>query len=200
MIVKQRHDSEKTVVVYGGALCKRFGVNKLVDAFMHVNSENAELRFYGSGESEQYIREMHIQDPRVKYCGIVAYDEMLSIQRRADLLVNPRPSDEDFTKYSFPSKTLSYMLSKTPILSTRLASIPNDYEKFIYWFDDETEEGMSRRIQEILDIPLDERIKKSELAYEYVVNHKNARSQATKILDFLQNLAGAESTVREEQC
>ena len=57
--------------------------------------------------------------------GCVTNDEIVRLQCEATLLVNPRPSDKEFCKYSFPSKTIEYMASGTPVLMTKLPGVPD---------------------------------------------------------------------------
>lgn len=166
-------------------------MNKLADAISMIQDDNLVMNFYGSGESEQYIMKKHQSDPRINYCGNVSFEEIAEIQKQADLLVNPRPSDELFVRYSFPSKVLSYLVSKTPVLCTRLPGIPKDYSNLMYWFDDESTEGMSRRIQEIMSIPREKRLELSQKAYEYVTANKNGTAQASRLLRFLSGLDSA---------
>ena len=61
----------------------------------------------------------------------------------------------------------------------------------MYWFDDESTEGMSRRIQEIMSIPREKRLELSQKAYEYVTANKNGTAQASRLLRFLSGLDSA---------
>lgn len=175
-------------ILYGGALCARFGVNRLVDAVTSIKDERLRLIFYGSGESVEYIRSAQAKDERIQYRGIVSFDELQKIQKNVDILVNPRPTDEKFAAYSFPSKTLSYMLSGTPVLSTRIPGIPSCYEPYLYWFDDEDVASMARKIQEIINYPKTSLQLKGKKAYEYAVREKNSTVQTAKILDFIKGI------------
>ena len=38
--------------------------------------------------------------------------------------VNPRQNNEEFTKYSFPSKTMEYLASGVPVVAYKLDGIP----------------------------------------------------------------------------
>ena len=52
--------------------------------------------------------------------------------RRADVLVNPRPNEGEYTKYSFPSKNIEYLLSGNPVVGYMLSGMPEDYRRFVY--------------------------------------------------------------------
>ena len=65
-------------------------------------------------------------------------------------MINPRSTLDDFTKYSFPSKTIEYMYSGTPLLTTRLKGIPNEYFDFVFSAENNTEEFFDAAIREAL--------------------------------------------------
>ena len=176
--------TDEFTMLYGGALVKRFGVEKLVDS-VHILQGNYKMLFYGSGESVDYIKQIGKIDKRICYKGVVSFEDLQEIQRNVDLLINPRPSDEVFTSYSFPSKTLSYMLTGTPVLSTRIPGIPDDYSDYILWFDTETVEGMAERIEEISKSDNSYLADFGYKAQQYAVTHKNKRVQTKKILNFI---------------
>lgn len=185
-----KQEDERKIVVYGGALCERFGINKLVDAMKFIADKNVEFYFYGSGESEEYIKKGQKNDGRIHFGGTVSFDQMIEIEKQASLLINPRPSKETFTKYSFPSKTLSYMLSGTPVLSTRIPGIPDEYNEYLFWFEDESVEGIAKRIVEVLNMPPVLLKKKGEKAYKYICENKNANAQAQKAINYLLHIEG----------
>ncbi len=176
--------NEDFTVLYGGALCERFGVNKLADTMEYID-DSIKMVFYGSGESVPYILEKEKNDNRIHYGGVLPFDKLQIEQRRADILVNPRPSNETFAKYSFPSKTLSYMLSGTPVLTTKIPGIPDEYYKYIYLFDEEDVESMANAIKKISSIPKLELKRKGLDAFEYAMNFKNPLYQGLKIVNFL---------------
>ena len=64
---------------------------------------------------------------KIKYFGVIDFESILLRQKNTDLLINPRPSIDEYTKYSFPSKIMEYMASGTPVLTTKLSGIPMEY-------------------------------------------------------------------------
>ena len=96
--------SASFTIVYGGALCERFGINKLADAVHKISNDNVALHFYGSGESVAYINDLNKKDARICYCGQVSFDELQKIQRNASLLVNPRRVVSHLRHIHFPQK------------------------------------------------------------------------------------------------
>ena len=56
------------------------------------------------------------KDNRIVFKGMVPNKIVVEDQLKATLLVNPRPSIGEFTRYSFPSKNMEYMVSGTPMV------------------------------------------------------------------------------------
>lgn len=177
---KNKYDEK--VIVYAGTLNKQNGVEKLAKAFMQVDNPEARLWFFGSGDSEKRIVEYAAQDSRIMYFGEVRNEEVLIHEYKATLLVNPRSTEEEFSKYSFPSKNMEYMVSGTPLLTTKLSSMPPEYSGYVYLFEGETIEDMKCILQELLSTDKDKLIRKGESAREFVLREKNNVVQAKKIL------------------
>lgn len=112
-------------------------------------------------------------------------DEVRSLQKKVTVLVNPRHSTEDFTKYSFPSKTLEYMASGTPVLMSPLPSMPEEYKQHLYLFDDESVEGMKQMIEKVCSLSISELFNKGKAAQAFVISHKNSLVQVQHILKLI---------------
>lgn len=118
-------------VVYTGKLNRRFGVKNLVDAFCLLPDPRYRLVLCGRGDCEAYIQEKCKTDSRICYLGQVTADVAKDWIRKADVLVNPRQNDEAYTKYSFPSKNIEYLLSGNPVVAYMLDGVPEEYRKFM---------------------------------------------------------------------
>lgn len=182
-------DDEKALVcLYGGALWKdNAGLEYFIDGFIKAAIPNSELHFYGSGELIPYIERLSEKYPQIKYKGIVTNNELLSKQREASLLINPRPSSCEFCKYSFPSKTFEYMISGTPVLMTKLPGIPDEYFDCVYTIDVENSDFVSEKLTEIFSLTKEERLRKATLAKDFILTKKNNIVQSKIIYDFLSN-------------
>lgn len=101
------------------------------------------------------------------------------------MLINIRDSKEEYTKYSFPSKTIEYMASGTPLLTTELLGIPTEYYDYVYTLDDETEKGLSDKLKEILSISDNDLAIQGKKAMDFILNEKNSKIQGKKIAEFL---------------
>ena len=62
--------------------------------------------------------------------------------------MNPRPVDDEYVKYSFPSKNMEYMASGTSTLLTAIPSMPESYYPFVHLIPDNSVEHLKMGIQE----------------------------------------------------
>lgn len=175
-------------VVYAGGIYEKYGVKRFVNAFIKANISNTQLQIYGDGTYVNELSEISEKHNNVMYMGCVLNKELPQIELQATLLVNPRFSDEEYTKYSFPSKTLEYMSSGTPVLSTRLKGIPKEYDNYLYWFEDESEDGMAEKLKEILSKDICELNEFGETAKDFAFKEKSNITQGAKIIDFAKSI------------
>ena len=179
---------KEKIVIYAGALYEKYGVRKLIEAFLKVTANQVRLWLFGSGDLEDQIIQFTQMDNRIRYFGVVHNQVVIESEIRATLLVNPRPSSEEFTKYSFPSKIMEYMVSGTPVLTTKLPGIPEEYYNYVYLFEDESVEGMAKTLERILELPKEELHAKGAAAKEFVLREKNNIRQASRILELIENM------------
>ena len=184
---KVEKEDHKTIL-YTGSLSKRYGILDLVQAFRLIEDENYELLICGGGDALSEIEKIQKSDNRIKYLGLLTKEEVRKLQKRATLLVNPRHKTDEYTKYSFPSKTMEYMASGTPTLMSHLASIPKEYEEHIYFFDDESIEGMKNKIVEICEKTQSELDAFGKAASEFILTEKNEKKQAKKIVELFERI------------
>ena len=179
-------DKKERYVLYTGTLNFGFGIKVLLDAFTKIENKDAKLKICGFGEAEQMIKEMQATDNRIDFRGKVDRSEALRLQRNATVLVNPRQNNEEFTKYSFPSKNLEYLSSGVPLVAYKLDGIPREYDEYIIYPADDSPEELARKLDEILDMPEGERASLGARAKDFVYENKNKKVQAKRVLDFLQ--------------
>ena len=177
------------VCLYAGMLHARYGILRLVEAFLRMDAADARLVIYGTGDARAAIEAAAKKDARIQYRGVKDNANVVAEELRATLLVNPRPSDEAFTRFSFPSKNLEYMASGTPVLTTRLPGMPPEYRDYVYLFEGETPEAMAQTLTEVLKLPREELHEKGLAAKAFVLAQKSNNAQARRILDFMGTLA-----------
>lgn len=175
--------SEPRSVMYAGTLYRKFGVDRLVSAFEKTEND-CELRLFGSGDMEAEFEKKAKENPRIRFFGRVSRDEVLKNEREASLMLNFRNCEDEYTKYSFPSKMTEYMLSGTPLLTSRLDGIPKEYYDYVFSTSETEPDKLAKVIDEVLS---DGRAlsEKGQRARDFVLKNKNEHCQAMKIVDFL---------------
>ena len=185
-IPKPANKDEKSIktLLYTGSLGAHTSIKELVDAFMLTRDDNFRLVICGSGCYEDYIKLKSIEDKRIIYRGTVSREESVRMQCDATVLINPRlPSVQD-TPFSFPSKTIEYLVSGTPMIGYRLVGITEDYYEHFYIPLDESTVALAELITEVLHLPQLELDCKSLKAWNFIMTQKTAKQQVKKMLDF----------------
>lgn len=175
----------KRHICYTGQIYEKFGVKNLVESFMLVKAKNTILDIYGPGPMAKDMPKYMKMDNRIRYHGCVTIQESVHAQLSSYLLVNPRPTHQEFTKYSFPSKNMEYMASGTPVLTTKLPGIPKEYYPYVFLYKGESVESMAETLQEILEMPEAEVNAKGEDGKHFVMTYKNNVAQSKKVLDLI---------------
>jgi glycosyltransferase involved in cell wall biosynthesis len=178
---------ENTTILYSGGIHKEFGIEVLVKAFLNLDIKNCELHIYGDGNFKKELEDIAKKDVRLRYFGTVDNAKVIEAQTKAHLLVNPRLTYADYTKYSFPSKNMEYMASGTPMLTTRLPGMPPDYYDYVYIVDDETIDGFQKELTKLINQPKSILHKKGSEAKDFILENKNNIVQAGKLVRFIKN-------------
>ncbi len=181
--VIQTNENTKNIL-YTGTLHKRFGIMNLVSAFRMIDNEDYRLIICGIGDSKEEITEEAKKDSRIIYKGQLPREEILKLQQKATVLVNPRQANEEFTKYSFPSKNLEYLSTGIPVVAYKLEGIPDEYDNYIFYVEDNSVEALKEKLVEVCDNNIASK-NKAEKAKEFVLNNKNEVAQTKIILDML---------------
>lgn len=178
--------SEK-YIMYAGGLNRENGIEMLIEAFSMLNI-NIKLKLCGAGTAEELVKDAVNKNANIEYLGNLPNDEVRKLEKKAVLLVNPRLPDNRLTRYSFPSKTVEYMLSGTPAAITKLDGIPDEYYDYCYCLNSASAEEMFRSLSEILDIPEKDRLKTAAAAKQFIIDNKSADRQVKRIIAFLTSL------------
>lgn len=176
------------MLLYAGTLNYKFGIENLVKAFQLIKSKEYKLVVCGEGEASEYIKSWQKKDSRIEYLGFQSQEKIKELEKKARLLVNPRPNEGEYTKYSFPSKTVEYMESGTPVLMFKLSGVPDEYDNYLYYFNENDVYSMSAKIVEICEKPDNELIDFGLRAKFFVKNQKNGKEHANNILKFLEEV------------
>lgn len=181
----EKQPTDERICFYAGLLDAEYGVKTMVDAFRAAKVPNARLTICGKGPYTEELTRIAAKDPSVDYLGTLMNAEVVALEKQATLLINPRPSVGEFTKFSFPSKVMEYMTSGTAVLATKLPGIPEEYYDYIYPISDESEAGMTESLRAALSLTDGELAEKGRAAYAFVTEQKSAAAQAKKLLSLL---------------
>jgi len=171
-------------VLYAGALRREYGLATLIDGFRALDDPDARLVIYGAGDFAPDIEQAARADARIDFRGSAPTETVLRAEEKAWLLVNPRPSDAEFTKYSFPSKNMEYLASGTPVLTTRLPGMPREYYDYVLTIDGSSDEHLTTALRDALALGPDELHRRGARGKDFVLEQKNNVIQARRILQF----------------
>jgi glycosyltransferase involved in cell wall biosynthesis len=180
--VLERNKKEKIKsILYTGTLIKKYGILQLLSAFSLIDDENYRLIICGSGEAEAEIKANCKLDKRVSFMGLLAPERIKDLQEKATVLVNPRQNDNSFTKYSFPSKIMEYLISGTATVAYKLSGMPDEYTKYIFYIEGDSPQDMADKLIYVCEMDPSMRNQFANNARNYVLSNKNNVSQTQKI-------------------
>lgn len=184
---------DERTIFYAGGIQSRYGVFDLLEAFSRIDEDSYRLIICGPCPEMDILNYYIQKDRRITYLGLIPTEEARQLQKKATLLINPRHSDEVFTHFSFPSKTLEFMASGTPVLMSPLSSLPDDYSDHLFLFEDESIEGMAKKIQNILLLDNDILRTLGQRASRFILEQKTPKIQVNKILNLIYGIFNNQS-------
>lgn len=186
-VVYSKKNDQKIKLLYTGSMNSQYGICVLLDAFAKLKNPDLELHLCGLGNAEKVVKEFAEKDKRIIFYGKVSHEEVLKFQSEADILVNPRQNNEEFTKYSFPSKNLEYLSSGKPLVAYKLDGIPEEYNEFFLFPENNSPEALAAVLDKVSNMTDKEREVIGERARKFVLENKNYLVQTKKILKFILN-------------
>jgi glycosyltransferase involved in cell wall biosynthesis len=175
----------KKIILYTGGLHYSYGIKNLLEAFKLISYKDYELWICGSGEAESEIVNLSKNDRRIKFYGYLSKEEVEKLQKQSTILINPRTNDGEYNKYSFPSKTMEYMLTGKPVVMYKLDGIPDEYDEYLYYINGNKAVDIASKIIEICGKSEEERNKVGEKVRKFVMERKNNVVQAEKIMKMI---------------
>ncbi len=175
---------KKDYILYSGAVSSRYGLSNFVESFLKA-SIPYQFWVCGSGDYVPVLKELSEKHSNIRYLGVVNRVELAKLQKEAVLLINPRSEREEYTKYSFPSKTMEYLLSSTPTMMEHLRGIPEEYFNYIITVK---EGNWILSLREFYKLNDRERAAIGKKGHDFVVTEKNMTVQTKKIETFVRGL------------
>lgn len=173
---------EKKTVLYTGSLNPAYGITTLVKAFENIDDPEYRLWICGAGNGQAEVEAAAERDKRIEFKGFLPKSEIADLQTRCDVLINPRPADGEYTKYSFPSKTMEYLLSGSKVVMHKLDGIGDEYYRYIRVIDEHTPKAIADAIiaacadEEFYDARHLEQV-------EWINEQKTAAKQISKLME-----------------
>ena len=174
---------ERKNLLYGGSLNEYSGIRELVEAMSYVDDESVELDIYGNGNLKDYI--ISHQNDRIHYKGVVKNSEMLELQKKAWVLVNPRPIDDRIAMVTFPSKIFEYLNSGTPVITTKLNGFSEEYLDKCFFSETNDPVKLAECINRVASLDQDDLREIAVKARNFIREKKNWKTQTQRIVDFL---------------
>lgn len=172
-------------IFYAGSLDLRHGIMNLIDAFLLAPQSKLKLYICGDGDGRRVITDKIKNKSSVLYLGQLKREDVLKLQSKAFLLVNPRNSSEEFTKYSFPSKIMEYFGSGKPTFMYQLQGIPDEYFNYCYSLKDESVKALAIFIEQLSKADFKDSELIGKQAKDFVLTHKNPKVQVKRIIDLV---------------
>lgn len=165
-------NDNKTMILYTGTLAKKYGILDLLEAFNNIENDTCELVICGGGDAELDIKKNASEDARINYVGIVPNTEAKRLQSKANILVNPRKPNDEFTAYSFPSKTIEYLETGNIVVCYKLMGIPEEYDNKICFAQGSDTLDLVNALKVAINMTKEDRIKSGIQNLWFLLNRK----------------------------
>lgn len=180
-------DSKKKIIYYAGTLNSEYGIETLTDAFMQIQGDEYELWICGDGDARETVEKAALADKRIRYYGFVDKERADELRDLSDVLVNPRTNEGAYTKYSFPSKTIEYMLAAKPIIMYKLDGIPIEYDCFLNYVSGVQPIDLAKKIVDVCVADSKEAEERARDGRKWILKNKNPKAQMAKLLSLFEN-------------
>lgn len=188
-VIRDTEKEPNKVILYTGNLSRKYGIMNLLDAFSMIPGKEYRLWFRGGGDCKDAILDRAKNDDRIKILPPLTREELLCLQKKATVLVNPVGPSQGFTHLFFPSKTLEYLASGTPVLMYHLSCMPKEYDDYLFYIEHETPEGIKDKIVEVCTQESGYLRELGLRATSFVINNKTPIPQTKKIIDFINSIS-----------
>lgn len=180
--LKETSSSDKFSFLYTGGLSVSYGTDILLSSFLKVDNKNAELWICGDGPYTEEIKSASKKDNRIHYFGVLSQSECFDLQNKASCMINPR-EDSDITPYSFPSKTMEYLMSGKPVIAKKLLGMGDEYSDLFFQFG--TSESLKVVMEKISKMDEKQLMEAGLKGRKFVVAEKNNKHQTLKLIKLL---------------
>ena len=177
-------NTQQRICLYTGSTDRIFGIEELVCAFQTMG--NAELWICGTGDADEYLNKCNEEYSNIKYYGYVDKNKVAELRDLCDYLINPRRPSGTYTKYSFPSKTVEYLMSGKPCIMYKLEGIPDEYDQYVNYLTGENAEEIKKELIHIFNKDYKMLLNNALEARRFVQENKSSKAQALRIIELLE--------------
>lgn len=126
-------------IIYAGTLSEKYGIKEMINAFKNSKFYNDyKLLIYGNGELSKYVNEESKNFTNIVFEGFIPKEQLLLEIYKANFVIIPESTSNNYAKYSFHSKILECMSIGTPIIGTIYEGVPDEYKTYIYEIPNDT--------------------------------------------------------------
>ena len=168
--------TEKFLVGYTGSLYDWKGVETLIEAGEHFQSEEVKILIIGGAQENikkyrEMVKDRQLEET-VSVIGYISREKVPMYQNASDVLIVPNSSEtEKSVSYTSPVKLREYMVSGTPIVASKLPSIQEAAsEDEIFYFEPDNSKDLVAKINKVRENPRlaeNKSEKARENAFEY---------------------------------
>ena len=165
---------------YAGAISRANGIDRLIDTFKEL--PDYELYLFGLVTDKGILNNI---TKNIHYFGNIYSKDLNNHMKEIDCLINPRPSNLEYTLYSFPSKTFEYIKYRKPIISTKLKCYSNELMNHFYLLEEENIDMMKQSIINIANNNESELYRKVLEMNIYANSEYSIKKNANKLFNWI---------------
>lgn len=178
-------NQRKKAFLYTGSLQTYANIDTLIEAFKQIDNNDYKLIICGDGPLSSYVSENARKYQNIDYRGNISRNDVIKLQRQVKFLINPR-QPSIITRYSFPSKTIEYLVSGTPTIMYRLDGIPVEYYDHCITVTGSDSKSLTECLNNAIAMSNDELTKIVSGAQRFILEEKNAKVQMAKVIAMME--------------
>ena len=179
-------------ILYTGTLDFQYGIVELLEAFVNIKKNKSQLSLKlvicGDGDSKHRVINTMESNPDIYYLGQLPPSDVRYLQRNADFLINPRRNEGDYTRFSFPSKTMEYLSSGRPVLCYKLDGIPSEYNDYLKYIDPDSDNGLEYAMKEMIELSDQKKIDIGAKGASFIKKQKNPKVMVKKVIELIETI------------
>lgn len=184
---------EDYIAYCGTASNNKDGVDELIKAFAITSLTHPDLKLFIIGKTPssndesknlQLIEDLGIKD-KIVFTGVVSAEKMPTLLSNAKVLALDRP-DNLQAKYGFPTKLGEYLLTRKPVVITRVGDIPlflhDNYSAYIA--NPQDKDSFSNKLNYVLD-NYQEALAVGQKGYEVALKEFSYLTETKKMVSYM---------------